>query len=90
MGAVATEPRTGATLDLRTRWVGAFPVRAGVYTGTVQRYAVTDADLAVPVPGRHGVTISLAATNVFDRRHREFVGAPVIGRLVVARVRAVF
>lgn len=28
--------------------------------------------------------------NLFDHRHQEFVGAPAIGRLIVARVRAAF
>ncbi len=82
--------RSGLTLDVRQRWVGSFPVRAGIYVGTVTRYAVTDVMLAVPVPRRQGVVVSLAATNVFDYRHREFAGAPEIGRLVVARTRVTF
>jgi outer membrane receptor for ferrienterochelin and colicins len=90
LGALVTELRSGATLDLRARWVGAFPVRAGVYTGTVPRYAVADLDLGVPVPGRREVTLSLAVTNLFGNRHREFVGAPRLGRLLVARVRVAF
>jgi iron complex outermembrane receptor protein len=90
LGALLTEPRSGATLDVRTRWVGAFPVRAGVYSGTVRRYAVTDLDLGVSLPGRREVRLSLAATNLFGNRHREFVGAPAIGTLVVGRVRATF
>ena len=90
VGALVTGRRSGATLDLRARWVGAFPVRAGVYTGTVARYAVADLDLGLPVPGRREVTLSLAATNLFGNRHREFVGAPLLGRLLVGRVRVAF
>jgi outer membrane receptor for ferrienterochelin and colicins len=90
LGALVTELRSGTTLDLRARWVGAFPVRAGVYTGTVQRYAVADLDLGLPVPGRREVTLSLAVTNLFGNRHRELVGAPLLGRLLVGRVRVAF
>jgi iron complex outermembrane receptor protein len=91
VGALLTEPRSGAALDLRARWVGDFPVQAGLaYVGTVRHYTVTDLDLSVPVPGRREITLSLAATNLFDQRHQEFVGAPVLGRLIVGRVRTAF
>jgi iron complex outermembrane receptor protein len=92
-GAVAVavqEPRSGVTLDVRARWVSSFPVRAGIYVGTVETYGVADLSLMAPLPWRQGVTIGIAATNLFDNRHREFVGAAEIGRLVVTRVRAVF
>lgn len=84
------DPRSGVTLDVRARWVSAFPVRAGIYVGTVKAYAVTDATVTSPLPWQRSVTLSLSATNLFDRRHLEFVGAPEIGRLVVARARAAF
>jgi outer membrane receptor for ferrienterochelin and colicins len=90
VGAILMDSRSGAALDLRARWVGAFPVRAGVYSGAVERYAVTDADLSAPLPGRRNLTLSLAVSNLFDHRHQEFVGAPAIGRLIVGRIRAVF
>jgi hypothetical protein len=32
----------------------------------------------------------LSVDNVLDERHREFAGAPVLGRLVLGRVKADF
>jgi hypothetical protein len=54
------------------------------------RYAVADLNLGLPVPGRRQVTLSLAVTNLFGNRHQEFVGAPLLGRLLVGRVRVAF
>jgi len=42
------------------------------------------------VPGRPEITVSLGATDLFGKPHRQFVGAPRIGRLVLAGVRASF
>ncbi|MGH7536661.1 MAG: hypothetical protein ACREMG_13935, partial [Gemmatimonadales bacterium] len=90
IAARLTETQSGATLDLRTRWLASFPVLAGEYVGTVGSYSTTDLSLAAPVPGRPEITVSLAATDLFGKPHRQFVGAPRIGRLILVGVRASF
>jgi len=75
---------------IEARWVNAFPVNSGAYTGRVSAYAVVDAFLSLPLPFAPRTTLLLEAGNILDHRHQEFVGAPAIGRLVVARLRTRF
>jgi outer membrane receptor for ferrienterochelin and colicins len=76
--------------ELRMRWVERFPVASGVYTGTVRSYALLDANLDFAVPRMPGVQFSITGTNLLDERHREFVGVPEIGRLVLSQLRFTF
>jgi outer membrane receptor for ferrienterochelin and colicins len=72
------------------RAVEQFPVVSGVFKGTVESYAVFDMTLGYRLPGPQNVRISLNAQNILDNRHQEFVGAPELGRLLVARVQYTF
>ncbi|MBI4419390.1 MAG: TonB-dependent receptor [Gemmatimonadetes bacterium] len=83
-------PGATATLDLRARYVAGFPVNSGVYVGAVERYTVVDLTLGCRFPWLPAVRLSVEAQNALDQRHREFVGAPMLGRLVIAGVRATF
>ncbi len=80
----------GFNAEVRTRAVGSFPVKSGVYEGRVQSYALVDANLGYRLPWANDLTVSIAGYNVLDRRHREFVGVPEIGRLLMARIRVSF
>ena len=80
-------PRKGFAAELRGRYVDRFPMNSGVFVGVVDHYTVMDANVTYALPFARGTDLSIAASNVFDERHQEFVGAPEIGRLVVARVR---
>lgn len=82
--------RTGLSAELRGRYVDRFPMNSGVYVGTVGSYLLMDANLAYALPFSPSTEVSLAASNVFDDRHREFIGAPELGRLVLVRVRQSF
>ena len=75
---------------IEARWVAAFPVNSGAYSGRVGTYTVLDAFLSTPLPFARRTTFLLEAGNLLDRRHQEFVGAPALGRLVVARLRTRF
>jgi iron complex outermembrane receptor protein len=80
--------RRGA--ELRIRRVAGFPVQSGVYSGDVEQYTLLDAnvDFAVPrVPRAH---FSITANNLLDEMHREFVGVPEIGRLILTQLRLTF
>lgn len=85
----AQEP-TGLTIDLRGRWVEEFPMISGVFRGTVDSYTVADATVAYRLPFARSTTLSVDATNIFNEKHRELVGAPEIGRLVLAQLQVTF
>jgi iron complex outermembrane receptor protein len=82
--------RSGLNTSIRARAVESFPVMNGVYAGNVEAYAVLDLDLSYRIPVNPAATVSLSASNLFDNRHQEFVGAPELGRLVVGRVKVGF
>jgi iron complex outermembrane receptor protein len=92
-GSVRIEYRdddVGVSAQLRGRYVAGFPVNSGVYVGAVESYGVVDAQIGYRLPWYRGLTLTVAAQNVLDRRHAEFVGTPRIGRLVTGRLRAEF
>jgi iron complex outermembrane receptor protein len=82
-------PRAALGAELRGRLQNGFPVISGVYQGTVPGFAEVDASTTWRLPWARTVALSLTALNLFDRVHREFIGAPLIGRLVLARLRVV-
>ncbi len=75
---------------MRGRYVDSFPVQSGVYEGTVSAYTVFDASASWALPISRSTEVTVTATNVFDNRHDEIVGAPQIGRLLLLRVRQSF
>lgn len=89
-GVTYRDRRSRFRAGIEGRVVSSFPVVSGRYRGRVDEYGVVDVRLGASVPGLRGVDVSLDALNVLDNRHQEFVGAPEIGRLVIARVRASF
>ena len=87
LGAAFRHSPSGFSAGLRGRAVSSFPVRSGVYQGRVESYLILDADLGYRLPWIPTVSLRLSAANLLDNHHQEFVGAPAIGRLVIARVR---
>ncbi len=63
------------------RHTGGFEVRSGLYTGAVEDHTLLDIgggyDLGDYVSG---LRLNLSLFNVLNQKHREFVGAPKIGR----------
>jgi len=79
-------PQKGFDAELRGRYVEGFPMETGVYSGEIQTYTVFDANLAYDLPFSKNTRVALSALNLLDKKHREFVGAPILGRLVLARI----
>ncbi|MEM8487126.1 MAG: TonB-dependent receptor [Bacteroidota bacterium] len=84
----------GLSFRMAGRYISEFPVRSGPFTGIVDNYAVLDAGIGYDF-GRQisGLRLDVTAQNLLTvvdgkttTRHREFVGAPQIGRLVMARL----
>ena len=62
-------------------------MNSGVYIGDVEGYIVLDATLSYRLPFQPNTQVSLTADNILNNLHREFVGAPEVGRLLLLRVR---
>lgn len=82
--------RHGLTVELRGRFMDAFPVQSGVYTGRVPSYVLLDGNVAYRLPFSRSTDITLTGVNILDNRHREIVGAPELGRTVFLRLRQAF
>ncbi len=80
----------GIRAEVRGRWLSGYPVSSGVYVGEVESYGVVDATVGYRLPFAPALAVTVNALNVLDNRHREFIGAPNIGRLVTGMVRAEF
>jgi iron complex outermembrane receptor protein len=70
--------------QLRLRYVEGFPVNSGVYIGEVQSYAVFDLNCSYDLSPK--TRFFLTVQDVFDKHYREFVGAAVLGRLLIVRL----
>lgn len=96
-GVLYHQPK-GWSLGVSGRYVRGFPVQSGPYLGGlpepygtgrggVEQYIVFDVNvgrsLGKIIPG---LRLDVTVNNLFDFEHREFVGAPKIGRLALAQL----
>ena len=84
------DTRTGITFDTRVRYSASYPMNSGVFVGTVETYAVVDLSASYKFSTIPGLRLTVMASNLFDNVHREFIGAPELGRLVLGRVNYTF
>ena len=85
IGANYARPGTGLRLGARVRYKDGFPMNSGFYVGDLEAFTVLDLTAAYDLPLRNtraAITLNVKANNVLNNEHREFVGAPEIGRLV--------
>jgi iron complex outermembrane receptor protein len=75
-------PRKRFAAEARGRYINGFDVRSGVYVGTIEPYTLVDLNVNYVVPFVAGMEVTASASNVFDKRHREIIGAPEIGRMI--------
>ncbi len=86
VGARYHSPQLGLDVEVRNRWSEGFRMSSGVYVGSVGAYSLFDVTAGYAIPGWTGVTCTVTAINIFDRRHQEFIGAPAIGRIAMVRL----
>jgi outer membrane receptor for ferrienterochelin and colicins len=78
---------SGLSVNASGRYTDGFPVLSGPYIGKVDSYFLLDVgagyDMAKFQPG---LRIDLQISNALDNMHREFIGAPQMGRMGSARL----
>jgi iron complex outermembrane receptor protein len=79
-----------ASIELRGRYVGTFRMADGVWNGKVPAFAVGDIEAGIAVPGARRARFSITVQNVADKRHSEFLSAPILGRLALTRLQYMF
>ena len=77
----------GLSVNLAGRYTEGYRVESGPYIGTIDDAFVLDAgigyDFARTLPG---LRLNVTVQNALDNDHRQFIGAPKIGRLAIARL----
>jgi iron complex outermembrane receptor protein len=76
----------GVTFGATGHYVEGFPVRSGPYVGDVEPYFLLDLRAGYDVPSLSGLRFDVTAKNVLDNEHREFVGAPELGLMLMGRL----
>jgi iron complex outermembrane receptor protein len=79
-------PQRGYDVELRGRYVDGFPQESAAFVGEVQTYTVFDFNFGYDLPFSKNTRFSLNALNIFEKKHREFIGAPILGRLIMTRL----
>jgi outer membrane receptor for ferrienterochelin and colicins len=77
----------GLNANLRFRAQNGFPANSGVYIGNVDGFEVFDIGAGWRLPMMRDVWLQLDVMNLFDTQYASFVGTPIIGRMMMARVR---
>jgi len=77
----------GLSVNAAGRYTKGFPVNSGPYIGEVDNYFLLDLGAGYDF-GRlaPGMRVDITVQNLLNNEHREFVGAPEIGRLSLARI----
>lgn len=69
------------------RYTDAFEIRSGPYVGLLESYFQADVGFGYDFDSYvRGMRIDVGVSNVLDDDHREFIGAPRLGRMAIARV----
>ena len=87
VGLAFTDRARGFLLDGRWRFADGFDMRSGVFAGAVDAYHVLDVTTGYQLPFQPNARLEMTIYNLLNNLHREFVGAPELGRLALLRVR---
>jgi hypothetical protein len=82
-------PRAGLNAGVRGRHLDGYPATNGSASADLPAYTLIDVVVGYRLP-HTGIALSVTADNLLDDQHQELPGAPRIGRLVMAGVRAAF
>ncbi len=86
-GGFAYEFSDNWSVNASVRYTGAFEVRSGLYTGHVPDHTLLDVGAGYDFGDYvSGLRMNLSLFNVLDEQHREFAGAPKIGRTGIVQM----
>ncbi len=79
--------KNGLSFNAAGRYTDEFPVSSGPYQGTVPSYTLLDVGVGYAFgAAAPGLRADLTVTNALDDMHREFVGAPQLGRMTILKL----
>ena len=76
--------RSGFSVRASGRYIKGFRMISGPYNGDVESYFVVDMGVGYEI--NHALRADLGINNATNSNHREFVGAPKLGRLASVRL----
>ncbi|WP_420448441.1 TonB-dependent receptor [Candidatus Palauibacter sp.] len=77
----------GINGGLRFRAQNGYPFNSGPWAGDLEAVTTLDANFGFRVPGYDDLRFQVDVSNVFDDVYQSMVGAPAIGRVILARLR---
>ena len=78
---------SGVNGGLRFRAQNGYPFNSGPWVGDLEAVTTLDANFGFRIPGYEDLWFQVDVSNVFDQAYQSMVGAPAIGRVVLARMR---
>ena len=72
---------------LRFRAQNGYPFSSGPWEGDLDAVVTLDANLGFRVPGYDDLWFQVDVSNLFNNEYQSMIGAPAIGRVVLARLR---
>lgn len=90
LGTSYTFDQQQLTLGAQWRYVGEFRQESGVFIGDVDAYSLLDLNASCLLPFGSNLRLGVDVSNALDTKHRTFIGAPEIGRLVFGQLGVAF
>ncbi|MGH7468516.1 MAG: TonB-dependent receptor [Longimicrobiales bacterium] len=81
-----SESRGRMNAELRARFAAGYTAYSSLYSGRVEDIRLVDATVGWRVPLPYAPRLTISAQNALDRRTPQELGAPAIGRLLLARL----
>ncbi|MEZ4697559.1 MAG: TonB-dependent receptor [Rhodothermales bacterium] len=79
--------RNSFSAGISARYTDGFPIRSGPYVGDLPSYFLVDLSAGYDFGAiARGLRLDATVQNILDERHREFIGAPEIGRMGMVRL----
>ena len=78
---------SGLSLNASARYIEGFPVLSGPYVGDVDSYFLVDLGAGFNFDQSvEGLRVDFSVQNLLNNEHRQFVGAPQLGRMGILRL----
>ncbi len=90
VGTSYTFDQPQLTLGAQWRYMGAFRQESGVFVGDVEAHSLLDVNASYLLPFGDNLRLGVDVSNALDTKHRTFIGAPEIGRLVFGQLGVAF